>query len=95
METRFNVPSRYANAEFKKLVRVIGETVGDEVQYDIYIQTSRDPDNVKWVELGEFLLVALEHHLSDPHYIDNLMISYEKRKGISNEENANNAPDNR
>lgn len=81
METRFNLPSKFTKAEFKKLVRVIGETVGDEVEYDIYIQTSRDPDNVRWVEAGEFLFVALEPQLSDPHYLDHVMASYEAKKG--------------
>lgn len=82
MDTRFNLPSKFTKAEFKKIVRVIGETVGDEVQYTVHIQTSRDEDNVRWVEAGEFLFVALEHHLSDPHYLDQVMASFEKRRGI-------------
>lgn len=82
METRFNLPSKFTKAEFKKIVRVIGDTVGDEVQYTVHVQTSRDEDNVRWVEAGEFLFVALEHLLSDPHYLDQVMVSFEKRKGI-------------
>jgi len=82
METRFNLPSKFTKAEFKTVVRVIGETVGDEVKYDIYVQTSRDPDNVRWVEAGELLFVALEKNLSDPHYLDLVIKSYEEKKGV-------------
>lgn len=89
METRFNPPSKYTSAEFKKLVKVIGDTVGDVVEYEIYIQTSRDENDVKWVEAGDFLLEALECRLSDPHFIDELMSLYESKKKIENKEKTN------
>lgn len=89
METRFNQPSRFSSAEFKKLVKVIGETVNDTVEYDIFIQTSRDEDNVRWVEAGEFLLVALENKLSDPAYLDILINAYETKKRIIKKDSNN------
>ena len=82
METKFNPPSKFTKANYKDKVRVIGETVGDVVEYDIYIQTSQDEDNVRWVEAGEFLFVALEEKLQDKNFFDEAMSKYEARKGV-------------
>lgn len=88
MEIKFNPPSRFTKAAFKEKVKVIGETKGDTVEYDVYVQTSRDEDNVKWVEAGEFLFTAFEDKLMDKSFFDDAMYRYEtkKRKELSEKE---------
>lgn len=82
MEIKFNPPSKFTKAPYKTKIRVIGETKGDIVESDIFVQTSQDEDNVRWVEAGEFLLIALEEKLADNKFLDDTMSRYEAKKGV-------------
>jgi len=78
--------NNFSYYSFKEKVKVIGETKGDVVEYDIFIQTSRDEDNVRWVEAGEFLLTAFEDDLMDKEFFDKTMYRYETKKGETKKE---------
>jgi hypothetical protein len=83
METKYNPPSKLTAAPYGTLYKVIGETKvsktqGDIVEYQIYVQTSRNEADIKWVELGDLLAQVYEHKLLDPNFLKDILHMYEK-----------------
>ncbi len=80
METIYNPPSKFFIKPFGTVVRLMGDTIGEEIQYSMYIQTSRHATLMRWVEWGEFLAEALKNKSLDQHFIKEtleLYISFE------------------
>ena len=81
METIYNPPSKFFIKPFATVVRVMGDTIGEEIEYSLYIQTSRHATIMRWVEWGEFLAEALGPKSTDARFIKEIMESYITKKG--------------
>jgi len=81
METIYNPPSKFFIRAYGTIVRQMGDTVGDEVRFNIYIQTSRHPTIMRWVEWGEFLAESFKNRTSDTHQINESLELYNTFKG--------------
>lgn len=64
-------PSKYEHAPFKTICYV-----DEEKKRSVYIQTSEDENEPEWVEMGQFLLIAMNHKLADTKCIASWMKDY-------------------
>lgn len=64
-------PSKYDHEPFKTVCYV-----NEEKGRSVFIQVSEDEENPEWVEMGHFLLTALNTKLTDKKSIDGWMKDY-------------------
>lgn len=81
METIYNPPSKFFIKPFATVVRVMGDTIGEEIKYSLYIQTSRHATLMRWVEWGEFLAEALGPKATDSRFVKETLELYISIKG--------------
>ena len=66
-------PTRYDKAPYRQIVRVKDEEGAGE---EYYIQLSEDEEHPYWELVGDFLLKAFSHKLSDEKFIDDCLKRY-------------------
>ena len=83
----YAVPTKFTIRPYGTILTVQGDThtdyAGNEVvEYRKFIQTSEtsvtDTSVMDWVELGDFLAIALEQKLLDPHFLEETLKLYSK-----------------
>jgi flagellar basal body rod protein FlgG len=76
----YAIPTKFTIRPYGTILTVQGDTVTDYagneiVEYTKYIQTSKD-ETMRWVELGEFLAMALEKKLLDHKFLNEVLSLY-------------------
>jgi hypothetical protein len=84
MIIQYAAPSKFTTEPYGTIYKVMGETKGDLVEFDYYIQTSSEKE-MRWVELGTVLEIALEAKLADHKYIADILKLYSERLDLKKE----------
>ena len=77
---KYSVPNKLVKAPFASIIKKINDTTGEIINYDLYIQISSDEENPEWLEVGKFLLLALEDKLHNPDYLNEMLRLFNEYK---------------
>lgn len=82
----YAIPTKFTIRPYGTIYTVQGDTITDYagkeiVEYRKFIQTSKTKE-MCWVELGDFLALALEQKLLDSNFLNETLALYSAKKDL-------------